>query len=960
MNIDVTRSLFVLLLSCLLLLPETHAQNRRALVLSGTTVDASDNTPLPGVNITLTLASDTTRQRGVVSDEAGNFQFRIPEPAIYQLRFSFIGYKTVERQVDVSPRTRNLGTIRMEPDVLEIDQVTIEARQQRVVVKDDTTEYNADAYKVTADASAEDLVAKMPGIVVDNGSVQAQGEEVRRVLVDGREFFGNDATAALRNLPSEIIERIQVFDRMSDQAQLTGFDDGNSEKTINIITRTGRSNGQFGKVYGGYGSEERYIAGGNINIFDGNRRISIIGLSNNVNQQNFTNEDLLGVIGSAGRRRGGGGFGGGRRRGGGGLGGGGGGGIRFQRPAGRGGSRTDPSNFLVGNQSGVNTTTALGINYTDAWGDKMEVTGSYFFNMADNTTDALLDREYFLTDASSQFYNETNNASSDNANHRFTMRMEYTIDDNNSILFMPRFSSQSNEANSLINGLNTLDSATLLSQTTNEFFSDNAGFTSSTNLLFRHRLAKPGRTFSVNLGVGYDDRTGDSDLVSTNIFYDTDDPDELLDQRTDNTQDGLTLSSNFVYTEPIGRGQLQVNYRPSLSRSKADRKVNGLDATTGIYSILDPTLSNIFDNNTRTQRGGLTYRLRNGRQSMLSVGFQVQDVQLTGDQTFPTAFEVNRSFQRVLPNAMYMYRPSRTNNLRLFYRTSTNTPSIDQLQEVVDNTNPLQLSTGNPNLKQSLTHTFLARYNVTNVQKGQVFMGFLSVSTSDDYIGTESIIAAQNLELDNGVTLPQGAQYTRPVNLDGHWNMRSFFTFGLPASALKSNLNLNAGYTFSRTPGIINEALNESDVQNLNGGAVLGSNISERVDFTLSYAMNYNLVANSVYPELDADYTYQRASARLRWLPTSSLVLSTTVNYNTYDGLGDSVDETTVLWNASVGYKFLKGNGGEVNLAIADLLNQNTNINRTVSELYIEDNVSNVLGRYVMLNFIYTLRNFRI
>jgi len=217
---------------------------------------------------------------------------------------------------------------------------------------------------------------------------------------------------------------------------------------------------------------------------------------------------------------------------------------------------------------------------------------------------------------------------------------------------MPRFSSQSNDANSIINGLNTLDATTLLSQTTNEFFSENAGFTSSTNLLFRHRLAKPGRTFSVNLGVGYDDRTGDSDLLSTNIFYDTDDPDELLDQRTDNTQDGLTLSSNFVYTEPIGRGQLQVNYRPSVSRSQADRVANLLDPTTGTYSLLDPSLSNTFDNSTRTERGGLTYRLRNGRQSMLSVGFQAQDVQLTGDQTFPTTFEVNRSFQRVLPNAM--------------------------------------------------------------------------------------------------------------------------------------------------------------------------------------------------------------------------------------------------------------------------------------------------------------------
>lgn len=949
-------SLSFLALIIFFLTPTAHGQSRTALLVSGTTVDASTNQPLPGVNITFAPLADTTRQRGTVSDEQGRFQFRVLRPAVYRLRFSFVGYQTVEQQLEVSAQTHDLGTIRLAPEVLEIDQVTVEARQERVVVKDDTTEYNADAYKVTADASAEDLVAKMPGIVVENGSVQAQGEEVRRVLVDGREFFGNDATAALRNLPSEIIERIQVFDRMSDQAQLTGFDDGNSEKTINIITRTGRSNGQFGKVYGGYGSEERYLAGGNINIFDGDRRISLIGLSNNVNQQNFTNEDLLGVIGSAGRRGGGGGF---RRAGGGGRSSGG-GGIRFRRPDGGGGSRTDPSNFLVGNQAGVNTTTALGINYSDRWSNRLEVTGSYFFNTADNTSDILLDREYFLTDTQSQFYNETNNATSSNHNHRFTMRMEYTINENSSLLFLPRISTQRNDAESFINGLNTLDDATLLSQTTNGFTSDNQGLTSSGNLLFRHRLKKPGRTFSVNLGLGYNDRTGDSNLNATNLFFDTDDPDDVLDQYTDNTQDGVTLSSNIVYTEPVGRGQLQVNYRPSLSRSQADREVNLLDASTGTYSILDPTLSNIFDSHTQTHRGGLTYRLRQGRRSMLSVGVQLQDVQLTGDQTFPTAFEVNRSFQNVLPNAMFMYRPSRTNNLRIFYRTSTNTPSIDQLQDVVDNTNPLQLAAGNPNLKQSLTHTFLARYNTTNMRKGQVFMGFLSVSASDDYIGSESILAAQNLDLGNGLTLQQGAQFSRPVNLDGYRNIRSFFTFGLPVNVLRSNLNLNAGYSFSRTPGRINDALNESDVQLLNGGAVLGSNISERVDFTLSYNLSYTLVANSVYPELDADYAYHRTSGRITWLPTRHLILSTTLNYSTYDGLDDTLDETVFLWNASVGYKFLKGNGGEINLTVADLLNQNTNVSRTVSEFYVEDNVSNVLGRYVMLNFVYTLRHFRL
>ncbi len=950
-----------------LCLTATAAHAQQNLTLSGRIVQTGDEAPLPGVNVVLTSLIDTTLQAGGISDDAGFFRVTVPRQGPYRMRLSYVGFQLFQQYVRVPAEGRDIGVIRMEEATLPLDQITVEARQERVVQKGDTTEYNADAFKVNPDASAEDLVAKMPGIVVEDGSVQAHGEDVKKVLVDGREFFGDDPTAALRNLPSEIIEKIQVFDKLSDQAEFTGFDDGNSQKTINIITRPGRSNGQFGKVYGGYGSEDRYMGGGNVNVFDDDRRISVIGLSNNINQQNFAMEDLLGVVGNVRGRRG---FGGGRRGGGDGRGPGGGGGMMrgggrpgggmTDRPGGARGLSTNPSNFLIGNQGGVSATTALGVNYTDDWSSKMRVTGSYFFNMSDNTSDILLDRQYYLTDASTQFYNETNNTTSDNFNHRFTMRAEYTIDEKNSFIFTPRLSTQRNKAESFLDGVNTLDNATLLSQTTNDYFSENTGYTSSNNLLFRHRFAKQGRTVSLNVGVGFNDRTGESSQFSSNIFYDTEDADQIIDQRTDDGQNGVTFSTRLAYTEPIGeKGQLQLNYSPSLSRSDADRRANTLDETTGLYSILDPSLSNTFDNDVRTQRGGISYRLR-GEKSMFSVGVNLQKVQLSGDQTFPTTFTVDQSFQNLLPNAMLMYRFSRSNNLRLFYRTHTQTPSISQLQNVIDNTNPLQLSSGNPDLSQSLTHMFLARYNRTDVQKGRVFIGFLSVSKSLDYIGSESVIAEEDMTLDGGVLLAQGSQFTRPINLDGYWNARSFFTLGLPADFIKSNLNLNAGYTYSRTPGVINDERNESAVQNINGGVVLGSNISERVDFTLSYALNYNIVENTVYPELDADYVFHRSGVKFNWLPKRSLVLQTAVNYTTYTGLDDAINEPALLWNAGLGYKFLKGNGGEIKLIVADILNQNTSVNRTINEFYVEDNVTNVLGRYIMLNFTYTLRNFRL
>ena len=270
-----------------------------------------------------------------------------------------------------------------------------------------------------------------------NGEVQAQGEKVQRVLVDGKQFFGEDATLALKNLPAEIVDKIEVFDRQSDQAQLTGFDDGNAQKTINIVTRADRNAGKFGKLFAGYGSDNRYMAGGNLNIFGKEKRISIIGLSNNINQQNFASQDLAGVLGSSGGGGGRGGRGGGGGGGGGSWGGGGNGG-----------------NFLVGQQNGITNTSAFGLNYTDKWGEKLEVTGSYFFNRSGNANTQATNRETFLSNGS-QFYKEQTSNANTNLNHRVNFRFEYSPDKNNTIIFSPSVNWQDNQATTLRIGATT-------------------------------------------------------------------------------------------------------------------------------------------------------------------------------------------------------------------------------------------------------------------------------------------------------------------------------------------------------------------------------------------------------------------------------------------------------------------------------------------------------------------------
>ncbi|HET7898315.1 MAG TPA: carboxypeptidase regulatory-like domain-containing protein, partial [Flavisolibacter sp.] len=368
--------------------------------ISGTLKDQQVGTPLSGASVRLRSASNATDARNMLSDSLGRFQFSNLPADSFLLTVSFVGYKEVNRGIRLDSSSIRLDTtgagavdinIAMVPSSSqELSTVVITARTPLARQKEDTVEFNASQIKVNPDASAEDLARKVPGITIENGQVKAQGENVQRVTIDGRELFGDDATAALRNLPAEIIDKIQVFDRLSDQAQFTGFDDGSTTKGINIVTKANMRNGQFGRVYAGYGTDQRYLAGGNATLLHENRRISLIGNFNNVNQQNFSQQDLLGVTSSSQRGGGGGGPRGGRGGGGGNRGGGGGyqGGGNF---GGFGGS----ANFMVGQQNGINRTNAFGINYSDVLGKKVTLTGSYLFNNTRNTTNEISNQQYY-------------------------------------------------------------------------------------------------------------------------------------------------------------------------------------------------------------------------------------------------------------------------------------------------------------------------------------------------------------------------------------------------------------------------------------------------------------------------------------------------------------------------------------------------------------------------------------
>jgi hypothetical protein len=956
------KKVFLFLTPLLLLLTPVVATAQSA-ILKGTIVDSISHKPLAGVELKLTRLTDTLDVRGALSQDDGSFQFLTLRLTSYRLEASYVGHVKLVRIIRLDRTIVNAGELLMSEGVIPLGEVVVTSRMPTVEQVGDTTVYNARVFKTNPDAAAEDLVAKMPGIIVDNNGVKAEGEDVQQILVDGKPFFGSDPLLALRNLPADVIEKVQVYDKMSDQAEFTGFDDGQSVKTINFITRPDRRNTQFGKIYGGYGDDSRYAGGGNMNLFAGDRRLSIIGLSNNVNQQNFSMQDILGVIGNT-RQSGGFGGGGGGFRGGGFGGGSGRGGMRSGPPGGRMMSAVavpfaggNAGNFLVGQQSGLSTVNSIGSNYTDSWGKDLSVSGSYFFNLADNENPETLNRQYVLSADSNTYYRENSNAGSKNYNHRINFRVQYALDSLNSFIVTPSLNLQTNRSSSALNGANSLSQTSLLSQTENNSGASTDGYTLTSHAVYRHKFEIPGRTLSIDLGVNANDRNRTNDLQSLVSYFSV--PAGLSDtvqQQATGLSHGASISSRLVYTEPLSVNSMaEVHYNPTFTKNTAQTSTYSFDPATGEYSLLDTRLSNTADNTYTTQNAGVGYRLRStGLNLIMDVAYQVSS--LRNDQSFPFTRTIEKTFYNILPTAMLTYAFADRSNLRVFYRTSTNPPSISQLQDVVDNSNPLLLTSGNPNLKQAFSHTLMARYSAVNIREARNYFVMLSVGYTQDYIGNSTLIAQSDSVLTKGVRLTQGTQLTKPVNLDGNWNTRSFFTYGFPFDLIKSNLNLNTSLSYVRTPGLINGVQNASNSYAVSQGLVVGSNISENVDFTLSYTANYNIVKNTLQPELNNNYFNHTGSLRFNWIFGDGIVFRNDLSNILYSGLTGGYDQNYVLWNAALGKKFFQNDRGEIQLSVNDILRQNKSVSRTVTDTYVEDTQNKVLSRYVMLTFTYTVR----
>ena len=738
-----------------------------------------------------------------------------------------------------------------------------------------------------------------------------------------------------------------MFDQKSSQSQLTGFDDGNTSKTINIITKVQFKNGIFGKTYSGYGYEDKYKGGMSINFFKDKRRITILANTNNVNEQNFSSEDLVGVMSSS--------SGGGNRRPLGQS------GSAASAGTNRGGSRqqgggNDANNFLVDQKNGISTTHAFGINYANSW-KKIDFSGSYFLNYTKNNSISNLFRQFISNENEGITYAENNISQTKNTNHRMNLKFEWKINSANSLMFQPRLSYQYNKGNSKMAGENRLLSSSL-SGVNNSYKTNLEGLNFSTPLLFKHSFAKKGRSLSANINPGYNSNMGNSQLY----YFTRQNNDSLLSDTINQTADldkvGFVLSSNISYSEPIN-SKSQVLFTYSANFNQYDSKKNTFTISSPVYSeTLDSSLSNTFNTKYISHALGSSYRYQIEKWNF-NGGVAFQLAQLKNVQQFPSDYTLQKSFFSILPNASFQYKFTLQKNLRISYYSSNNAPSADQLQEVINNKNPLLLTTGNPDLKQDWQNNLNFRYTSIDTKKNTAFFALLGATITKNFIVNSTFIAPFDTLIAPGIVLTKGSQISKPFNLDGYYNLRTFVNYSFPVNKLKSKLNLNLGGSVNRTPALINEKLNYANSSNGSLGVAITSNINTKWDFTLSSNTNYSTITNTLQKQLNSSFINQNTKFKIQANPWKGLVLQTDLSHQYYKGLSANYNQNFLLWSAAVGYKFLKDKKADLRLSVFDIMKQNNSIARNTTETYYEDVRTTILQRYFMLTFTYNLKFFK-
>uniref|UniRef100_UPI002636E072 outer membrane beta-barrel protein n=1 Tax=uncultured Proteiniphilum sp. TaxID=497637 RepID=UPI002636E072 len=770
----------------------------------------------------------------------------------------------------------------------------------------------AGSYKVTEMAVVEDLLKEMTGVEIDvDGTIKVNGKEIKKILVDGKEFFSNDPKIASKNLPAKMVDKLQVLDNKSEMEKMTGFDDEVEEMVINLTVKPDMRQGVFGNAFAGYGNKERYEANAMVNYMRNRDQMTFIGGINNTNNAGFSDlaPAMLGGTGGDQGSRGG--------RGGGG-----------------------------GGSNGITTSGNTGFNFNKEFSKKLEIGGNARYGRSHTESASKIYTQNFLSKGDTyETENDRSNSFSDNVN--FDLRIEWKPDSLTSLVFRPNASFYKNEREEESDFATTRENSDTVNFGNSGYASHGNGNNFGGNIHLNRRLGKQGRSISLGLDAG----TSDSESRATNLsntYYNGTRPDDLIDQRITNKNSGTNWRSSLSYVEPIGEQKfLQFSYSYRQNSSGSDRDTRTQDEE-GNYTIYDKQYSKILKNSSIDQDISLTFRSRREKYNY-SVGFNIYP-STSKRKTFVGDSLINDLTQKVTnysPNAQFNYMWTRQKNLRFTYNGSTDQPSVNQISPVTDITNPLNITYGNPDLKPSFHHRLDLRYQNSQPENNRFYM----LNSNFNYT-TNAIVTSRFTDQETG------KKENTYMNVNGNWDASMRFTTTQPIISKRFTVSSTTSTSYSRSHGFSNYEENISKQTNLSENLSFNYK-SNRFNFSVRGNISYNKVKNSLEGQQDREFFNYGTSANTTIYLPFDLNIQSDIRYSTNSGYADGFKQNEILWNASLEKQILKQKNGIVRLKVYDILQQRSNIRRNVSSNFIRDTTTNTLTNYFIVHFVYRFNVFK-
>lgn len=891
-----------------------HTAQAQQFEVRGVVVDSAQARVSGAMVVALTRV-DSVITVFTTSGGNGSFLLKGLKPGEYILQVTRIGYRPVRRDFVIASANVVADTVVLhDAGPVELDELTVSAEHIPIVNKRDTLEYNADAFKTRVNATVEELLKRLPGVqVASDGSITAQGETVQKVLVDGKEFFGNDPKMATRNLPAAAIDKVQVLDKKSDNAEFTGIDDGNEQKTVNLVLKPGARVGYFGRAVAGVGpaptteaafagskgDDMRYSGALNLNRFSPSTQLSVIANRNNTGQSGFS----LGAPVAFGVSRGGGG----------------------------GGSLGD----------GFSETMALGLNASHDFSQNNYVRSSYFLSTLDNRQNAVTSDQLLQGSAVSALRNETATSDNDNLSHRLNVNAQRAFSAWSQLRFRGNLSISSGNSGSLSQQETRGTDGAFQNRASTSLRSDNDNVNGDARFTLRQRFNQAGRSL---IAEGWAQLSSPDNLTRLASSTDLAAPDggvtttDLLQNQYRDSQT-LTAGQRLALTEPFGQGltlELYGEHHAIYEDQDYDVDDIGADGT----AVPNDVLSRAFERTYDYLQGGTRFS-RNTESTRWVVGLEVQKSDLDG-KIIDRDESISNGFTNVLPSANVRFQFNQGTNLSLNYRTATDEPSLEQLQPFTDNTNPLNIYVGNPNLVPEYGHSLRAEFRRFDQFTFRNIFLYANVGYSRNRLVQSRTIDAQ------------GRQTVMPINLGDGWTTSAGLSLGTPVRSLGIQADLD--YSINRSTGdeLVNAVENESQTMNHTVALTLQNRSKDLFDVSVSARLGFNSVHYSLNTALDRDYMTSVFSGNGTLYLSETWTVGASADYQVYDqDLFGPRDNITLL-NASLSRQVLAGRG-EFRLSGLDLLDQNSGLSISSSGSYIRERRVATLGRRVMMQFSYQL-----